>query len=136
MTIAIACIAANAALVFLLGFWVSIQRSVGDKVIYHGETLSPESALAKAIRAHGNASEYAGVIIGVILATIMIVTMKEDGVWPVWITSAIIAVTAARWLHAIGCLTCETLAKPHPLKAIGAIVTYIGGAALAIGLVV
>ena len=136
MTIAIACIAANAVLVFLLGFWVSIQRSTGDKVIYHGETLSPESGLAKAIRAHGNASEYAGVIIGLILATIMIVTMTEEGQWPIWTTYTIIAVTAARWLHALGCLSCKTLAKPHPLKAIGAIVTYLGGAALAIGLVV
>ena len=48
------------------------------------------------------------------------------------VTGLVIAITLARVLHAAGFLICRTLEKPHPLKAIGAVVTYFGGVILAV----
>jgi len=129
VAIGIICIALNALLVFALGFWVSIQRSTGDKVIYYGEVLDPSSSLAKAQRAHGNASEYAGAV----TALFLLCAITDKG--GPWIGALIIAITAARYLHAIGFLTCQTLSTPHWAKALGALLTYIGGIVLSVYLV-
>ncbi|MEO0785585.1 MAG: MAPEG family protein [Pseudomonadota bacterium] len=125
MNIAIVCIALNAMLVFLLGLWVSIQRTQ-EKVIYAGETLPPNSALAKAQRAHANAAEYAGAI------TALFLLCSFTGTEGTVVLAAMIAITAARYLAAFGFLTCRTLATPHWAKALGAIVTYLGGITLAV----
>ena len=125
-SIGIICAALNALLVFALGFWVSIQRSTGDKVIYHGAPLEPTSSLAKAQRAHGNAAEYAGAIMALFLLCSF--TGKEG----TWVAAIMIAITAARYLTAFGFLTCKTLATPHWAKAIGALVTYVGGIVLSV----
>jgi len=126
-TVIIICGALVAALVFLLGFWVSITRA-RTKIIYHDEILPPDSRLAKAQRAHGNSAEYAGAVIGVFVLTSFAFTGRDPGLL---VTSLVIAVTAGRFSHALGCLTCKTLAAPHPLKFIGALLTYLGGLALA-----
>ncbi|GAB5458442.1 MAG: hypothetical protein Hens3KO_14720 [Henriciella sp.] len=124
MLIPIICIALNASLVFVLGFWTSIQRSVGDKVIYYGQPSEPTSRLAKAQRAHGNATEYAGAITALFLLCLV---MGNHG--PI-VGGFMIALTAARYLHAFGFLTCATLATPHWAKVIGALVTYMAGIGL------
>ena len=48
------------------------------------------------------------------------------------VTGLVVLITLSRILHALGFLVCATLEKPHPLKALGALVTYVGGLALAI----
>lgn len=126
--IAIVCVGLNVLLVFLLAFWVSIQRT-REKVIYHGEALPPDSALAKAQRAHGNAAEYAGGL------SVLFILCGLTGAEGTVIAALMIALTAARYLVAFGFLTCRTLATPHWAKAIGALVTYLGGIVLALYLI-
>ena len=41
-----------------------------------------------------------------------------------------ILITAARYVHALGFLTCSTLETPHWMKAVGSTVTYLGGAVM------
>jgi uncharacterized membrane protein YecN with MAPEG domain len=122
-------IALLAIQVAVLGFWVSIVRSrVG--AIYHAEVMDPASPLAKAVRAHGNASEYAGVLAGLFIAISLLPATARD-TWPPYL---MLGITAARCLGSIGFISCETLAKVHPLKALSALVTYAGMLALAIHL--
>ena len=124
MLVPIVTIALNALLVFALGFWTSVQRSTGEKIIYNDAQLDPSSSLAKAQRAHGNASEYAGAITALFLLCMWLGTHGPIA------GAMMIAITAARYLHAFGALTCKTLDTPHWAKAVGALVTYIGGIAL------
>lgn len=122
-------IALLAIQVGVLGFWVSIVRSrVG--AIYHAEVMDPASPLAKAVRAHGNASEYAGILAGLFIAISLLPATAGD----TWSPYLMLAITAARCLGSIGFISCETLAKVHPLKALSALVTYAGMLALAIHL--
>lgn len=122
----IACAALLALLVFLLGFWVSIVRTQTKVIAGAGD--DPTSGLMKAVRAHGNSAEYAGALIGLFL---VLGLMTGTGALPAWVEITIIAVTASRVLHALGFLVCATLERPHAFKAIGAMVTYVGGVALA-----
>ncbi|MEO1311407.1 MAG: MAPEG family protein [Pseudomonadota bacterium] len=131
MLFAVISAAALGLLVFVLGFWVSIERT-RSKVITGAP--DPASSLAKTVRAHGNATEYAPTLM--VLLLIVGVALERDmsrdpaAAGPVvWL---MLVVTASRFIHAAGFLLCETLEKPHVLKAIGAIVTYVGGAALSI----
>lgn len=126
------CSALLGALVLLLAFWTSIVRGQSKEIAY-GATKDPESRMFKAERAHGNSAEYAGVLIGLFILTGLVNTGRDLGLA---MTSLVIAITAARYIHALGFLTCKTLAKPHPFKAIGALVTYLGGLALCMMLVV
>jgi len=122
------CSASLAILTLLLAFWTSIQRG-SSKTIAYGAALEPTSAMAKAQRAHGNAAEYAGLLIALFLVVGFAYQGRDLGAFVGW---TMIAVTVSRFLHAIGFLTCKTLEKPHPLKAVGALITYVGGLILAI----
>ena len=84
--------------------------------------------MAKAQRAHGNAAEYAALLIGLFLLVGFAYQGRDLGGLVMW---TLIAVTVSRFLHALGFLICETLEKPHVLKMIGALVTYVGGLVLA-----
>ena len=121
-------VAALAILVASLGAWVTTVR-VRTSVMYHGERMDPRSQIAKAVRAHGNAAEYAGMLMGLYLVTGLV---YRDAPLETWVAAAIVGVTAARYLGAIGFLTCQTLEKIHPLKALAAVCTYGGALALAI----
>lgn len=132
MLVAVLCAASLGLLVLLLGFWVSIQR-VRTRVIT-GAPDDPTSTLAKAVRAHGNATEFAPTLM--VLLLIVGVALEQDmsrdpaAFGPVaWL---MLAVTLSRFLHAAGFLFCETLAKPHIFKGLGAAITYFGGSALAL----
>lgn len=127
MTI-ILCSAALIILTLLLAFWTSIQRGA-SKTIAYGAPLDPTSAMAKAQRAHGNAAEYAALLVALFLVVGFAYQGRDLGAL---VTYTIIAVTVSRLLHALGFLLCATLEKPHALKAIGALVTYIGGLLLAV----
>lgn len=122
------CSASLAILTLLLAFWTSLQRGSSNTIAY-GAPLDPASRMAKAQRAHGNAAEYAGLLIALFLVVGFAYQGRDLGAFVGW---TVIAVTISRFLHAIGFLTCETLEKAHPLKAVGALVTYVGGLILAV----
>ena len=124
----ILCSASLVILTLLLAFWTSVQRG-SSRVIAHGAPLDPTSAMAKAQRAHGNAAEYAALLIGLFLVVGFAYEGRDLGGLVTW---TIVAVTVSRLVHAIGFLICETLEKPHILKALGALVTYGGGLLLAV----
>ncbi|MEM7663941.1 MAG: MAPEG family protein [Pseudomonadota bacterium] len=121
------CSASIAILTLLLAFWTSIQRGASSTIAY-GAPLDPASAMAKAQRAHGNAAEYAALLIALFFTVGFAYQDRDLGDLVTW---TVIAVTVSRVLHALGFLICATLEKPHVLKAIGAIITYIGGLLLA-----
>lgn len=121
MGTAVLCVVAMALLIFLLGFWVSIQR--GRTNVITGIETDPTSGLNKAVRAHGNATEYVP-----ILAILMLYLGTQDVA--AWVGWAIIVAAVSRYLVVIGFLTCKTLEKPHVLKAIGALGTYVAGLAM------
>lgn len=127
-TFIVASVAALGILVAVLGTWVTTVR-VRTKVMYHGERMAPRSQIAKAVRAHGNAAEYAGMLMALYLVTGVV---YRDAPLDTWVVTVIVGVTAARYLGAIGFLTCQTLEKIHPLKALAAMCTYSGTLALAI----
>ena len=127
-TILIICSAILVILTLLLAFWTSITRARTKTIAYDAAT-DPAGPMLKAQRAHGNSAEYAGVLIGLFLLTGLVYTGRDLGLT---VTILVIAITTARILHAIGFLVCATLERPHPLKAVGALVTYLGGLALAL----
>ncbi len=118
--------AAMAALIFVLGFLVSIRRTQTD--IITGLENDPTSKLNKAVRAHGNAAEY----VPVLAVLTIYLGLQGPVIWAEW---AMIVAAVSRYLVAIGFLVCTTLARPHPLKAIGAIGTYLSGLALCVAAV-
>lgn len=126
-TTIIICSACLAILTLLLAFWTSLQRG-SSKTIAYGAPLDPTSSMAKAQRAHGNSAEYAALLIGLFLVVGFAYQGRDLGAVVTW---TMIAVTVARLLHALGFLICSTLEKPHVLKFIGALVTYLGGLTLA-----
>lgn len=122
------CSASLVILTLLLAFWTSVQRG-SSKTIAYNAPLEPTSGMAKAQRAHGNAAEYAALLVALFLVVGFAYEGRDLGGLVTW---TIIAVTVSRLLHAIGFLTCKTLETPHILKAIGALVTYGGGLLLAV----
>ncbi len=124
----ILCSAALIILTLLLAFWTSLQRGASRTIAY-GAPLDPATSMAKAQRAHGNSAEYAALLVGLFLVVGFAYQGRDLGML---ITYTIIAVTVSRLLHALGFLLCATLEKPHALKAIGALVTYVGGILLAV----
>ena len=126
-SVVLICGASLVILTLLLAFWTSVQRG-SSKTIAYGAPLEPSSAMAKAQRAHGNAAEYAALLIGLFLLVGFAYQGRDLGGLVMW---TLIAVTVSRFLHALGFLICETLEKPHVLKMIGALVTYVGGLVLA-----
>lgn len=127
-SIILICSASLVILTLLLAFWTSVQRG-SSKVIAYGAPLEPTSAMAKAQRAHGNSAEYAALLIGLFLVVGFAYQSRDLGGLVTW---TIIAITVSRLVHAIGFLTCKSLETPHILKALGALITYLGGLLLAV----
>ena len=125
------CSASLVILTLLLAFWTSVQRGSSNIIAYDAPS-EPASAMAKAQRAHGNSAEYAGLLIALFLVTGFAYAGRDLGGLVLW---TIVAVTVSRFIHALGFLICGTLEKPHILKALGALITYLGGLLLA-GLVI
>ena len=123
MTTAIACCAWLGLLIFGLGFWVSMMRGRTQTVI--GNAPDPADPLHKAVRAHANAAEYAPML-GVLMLALG--AREPAG----WVLTTMWVATASRFVHAAGMLLCPTLAKPHPLRFLGAVGTYVAGIALCV----
>ncbi len=127
MHVAITCIALLGFLLFGLGFAVSLTRGRAETLI--GNSPDPANLLHKLVRAHGNTAEYAP-----LLAVLMlVVAMNEPAPWTLWCMGI---ATAARYVFALGMVTAPTLAKPHPLRFVGALGTYLTGIALCVALVI
>jgi uncharacterized membrane protein YecN with MAPEG domain len=126
MLVYLVCSAVLVILYFLLAFNVSRLR--GQTQTGVGAGADPSGPLNKAVRAHGNAAEY----VPVFLALFLYFSLSAPASWIAWV---VVIVTVCRVLHALGMLMTKTFnAPPHPLRAIGAGGTYLGGLALGIAL--
>lgn len=121
MTVYLTCISLLGLLVFALGFNVSMARNKSG-VMYGGE-VDPASPLYKAQRAHGNTIEYAP-----ILAILMFALGQMEQ--PGWVIGSMVVATFCRFLFVAGILLPATMAKPHPLRFVGSLGTYLAGFAL------
>ena len=123
MNAALICTALLGLLVFGLGLAVSLTR--GSTNTIHGYTPDPTDRLYKLVRAHCNAAEYAPM-----LAVLMLfLAIRGPSPWMIW-TFAI--GTLSRYLHAAGMIFFPSLAKPNPLRFVGALGTYAAGLALVV----
>lgn len=125
MHVALVCVALLGLLLFGLGNAVSMTRRNTNTVI--GNSADPTDRLHKLVRAHGNTAEYAPFFAVLMLA----LAQGEPAAWVLWCMGL---ATAARYLIAIGLLVGPSLAKPHPLRFVGAVVTYLTGIALSVAL--
>lgn len=123
MTTAIVCTALLGLLVFGLGLSVSLTR--GQTGTNFGYSPDPTDRMYKMVRAHGNATEY----VPMLAVLMLLVGGHNPATWVLWVMGI---VTASRYLHAAGMIFSPTLAKPHPLRFVGALGTYLGGLALCI----
>lgn len=123
MNAALICTALLGLLVFGLGIAVSLVRGSTNTV--YGFTPDPNDRLYKLVRAHCNATEYAPM-----LAVLMLfLAIRGPSPWMVW-TFAL--ATLCRYAHAAGMIFFGSLAKPNPLRFVGALGTYVAGLALVV----
>ncbi len=123
MTTAIICTGLLALLLFGLGFGVSMARGLTETNF--GGDPNPTDRLYKMVRAHGNTAEYAPIF----AVLFLFLGSTEPAPWIVW---TIIAATVFRIMTAAGIAICPTLDKPHPLRFIGALGTYVTGITLGV----
>jgi uncharacterized membrane protein YecN with MAPEG domain len=121
--VAFVCIALLGLLLFGLGLAVSMRRGSTNTIIGHAS--DPADPLHKLVRAHGNTAEYAPMLAALMLA----LAFRTPPAWTLW---CMVAATACRFLLAIGMVASPSLAKPHPLRFVGAAGTYLTGIALAV----
>ena len=121
MSTAIVCTALLGLLLFVLGILVSTTR--GATKTNFGFNPDPTDRLYKLVRAHGNTAEHAPM-----LAVLFLFMAAHDPGG--WVKYTIWGTTACRYLLVAGILMSPTLAKPQPLRFIGALGTYVGGIAL------
>ena len=121
MTTALVCIALLGLLLFGLGLAVSMTRGQTNTAI--GSSADPTDPLHKLVRAHGNTAEYAPML----AVLLFLVGSRSPATWALW-TMGI--ATACRFAIAAGLILSPTLARPHPLRFVGALGTYLTGFAL------
>jgi uncharacterized protein len=127
MNIAILCTVVLGLLLFGLGLNVSVTRKRYAKGI--GHDTRPDDPVHQAVRAHGNTAEYAP-----FLAALFLWYAAHDA--PTWVNITIAIATLARLLLAAGLLWGGPLHRPNPLRAIGALLTYLAGLVLSAALLV
>ena len=126
MRVYLVCSAILVILYFALALNVSLTRRRTSTGVGTGD--DPSGPLNKAVRAHGNAAEY----IPIFVVLFLYFLMSGAGGWITWV---VVIVTVSRVLHALGMLMTESFNRaPHPLRAIGALGTYLGGFALGVAL--
>src|SRR5262245_39849420 len=123
MHTAAVCAGVLGLLVFGLGIGVSLTRGTTNTTI--GYNPDPAERLYKNVRAHGNASEYNPML----AILILYLGSRQPATWLLWTFGV---ATLSRLLHAAGMILSPTLAKPQPLRAVGALGTYLCGLALAV----
>ena len=123
MYTAVICTGVLGLLVFGLGLGVSLTRGATNTSI--GFNPDPADRLYKMVRAHGNATEFNPML----AVLILYLGTRQPASWVEWV---FVVAAASRVLHAAGMILSPTLAKPQPLRAIGAVGTYVTGIILAI----
>jgi uncharacterized membrane protein YecN with MAPEG domain len=125
VSVALPCIALLGLLLFGLGLAVSLKRGGSQTII--GHSADPADPLHKLVRAHGNTAEFAPLLAVLMLA----LALGQPAPWVLWCMGI---ATASRYLIALGLIASPTLAKPHPLRFVGAVGTYLTGFALSAAL--
>lgn len=125
MSISLLCVTLLALLCILLGFNVSLVR--GRTQTMYGADPDPASAMYKAVRAHGNTTEYAPIL------ALLIYILGQTGASG-WVEWAMLLATFSRYLFAAGILIPATMEKPHPMRFLGSLGTYLSGLALVVAL--
>jgi len=124
--VALYCTAALGALLFLLGLAVSIFRfRTGTSV---GPAAERNSMLNKLIRAHANTAEFAPFL------AVIFLYFGWRGPSEL-VVNLIIAATVCRFLLVIGLVAWPSLGRPNPARFVGALGTYLLGAALCVAMV-
>ncbi len=123
--VALTCVAVLGLLLFGLGLAVSALR--GRQRAFHGHPADPADLLHKVVRAHANTAEYAAFI-----AVLMLVLGSRSPA--PWVVATMVATTACRVLIVAGLVFGPSMDRPQPLRFIGALGTYVGGAALCVAL--
>jgi len=121
MSVPIICVALLALLCIGLGFSVSMARAKQEKIIDHSN--DPEDVLFQRVRAHGNTVEYAPIL----ALIIYILGQTPQATWVLWF---MVLVTACRYLLVAGLLIPKSMARPNPMRFVGALGTYIFGLGL------
>jgi len=124
MKTAVLCTGLLGLLVFGLGLAVSLVR--GSSKTYYAYTVDPTDRLYKLVRAHSNAAEYAPMLAILILYLGVLHTPSRAVLW------LAVAATASRYLHALGMILSKSLDQTDPLRAVGAVGTYITGLMLVV----
>lgn len=121
MNIPLICVALLALLTIGAGFRVSLARA--STGVVQGYPDDPSNILHKAARAHGNTVEYAPLI-----ALLIYILGSYNP--PLWVVLCMVLVTLARYMIYFGLLLSPTIDKPHPLRFLGALLTYLFGLVL------
>lgn len=125
MVIAVLCVALLGFLVVGLGLVVSMTR--GSTKTMYGYNIDPADRLYKAVRAHGNTTEYAPMLAVLILT----LGMLNPEPWMMWCMGL---VTLSRYVFVFGIVLPPSMAQPSKLRFIGSLGTYLFGMALCAGL--
>ena len=118
MTVALVCTALLGLLLFGLGLNVSLGRR--DQVFHFNP--DPADVLYRKVRAHGNTAEFAPFLAVLFMASASL----DPATWVLW---TIGIATLGRYLIAVGLLVGD-MSKPHPLRFVGALLTYVTGIVL------
>jgi uncharacterized membrane protein YecN with MAPEG domain len=125
MTVALVCVALLGLLLIALGFAVSTAR--GQENVLIGSPEDPTHRLQKLVRAHGNTAEYAPMFAVLIYA----LGTLAPATWVLWCMGIAVG---SRYLIVAGLIFGPSLAEAHPLRFVGALGTYLAGAALCVAL--
>lgn len=125
MVIAVLCVTLLGFLVVGLGLVVSMTR--GSTKTMYGYNIDPADRLYKAVRAHGNTTEYAPMLAVLILT----LGMLNPEPWMMWCMGL---VTLSRYVFVFGIVLPPSMAQLSKLRFIGSLGTYLFGMALCAGL--
>ncbi|RDJ99636.1 MAPEG family protein [Paraburkholderia lacunae] len=121
--VALVCVAVLGILLFGLGLSISVMRFRENTGT--GCEQDPGNRLHKLVRAHANTAEYAPFL----ALLFLYLGARSPSAATV---SLIVAATVCRCLLIVGLLAWPTMAKPNPFRFVGALGTYLSGAALCV----
>jgi uncharacterized membrane protein YecN with MAPEG domain len=125
--VAIWCVAALGFLLFGMGWPISGLRRQENR--YFGFDADPTKPLYKLIRAHANTAEYAP-----FLAVLFLYLGAHNPAR--WVILTMVAATVCRYLFVVGVVAFPTMARPNPVRFVGAGGTYVCGLMLSYALLV
>lgn len=126
-SIALYCTASLGVLLFGLGLAVSVTRFRDRKGF--GFSSDPSNLLHKIARAHSNTAEFAPFL------AVLFLYLGANDPSPA-ILGLMVAATVCRFLLVIGLVAWPTLARPNPVRFVGALGTYVLGAVLSVAVLV